>query len=157
MNTATMQWVRNNYSTFVPSLNDLAKYNKSNNAYEFTFKTKDEYLVWRDNWRLAYRELSEAIRDHRHLSRSLTSAMAKRHNRLTGQGEQKPGKDDAYLVDLDKKASDALTRLKKAVGNRWGEASCIATILLEIRKASKIEAERQYQAKKAEQKEVVTA
>ena len=157
MNANTMQHIRSQWNEIKSALPDsamynLAAYNKSTNVWEFIFKTKDEYMAWRTQWRAVYRELSEAIREHRQLSRRLTSDMAKRHNRLAAQENPDLKKDDAYLVDLDQKATKALERLKKAtLRGRFYLASELATTLLDIRQASKIEAERQYRA----QKEVV--
>ena len=52
--------------------------------YEFPFKTKEEYLQWRDEWRSEYAELSTEIRDLR-LERKEAALDVWRHADIQGK------------------------------------------------------------------------
>ena len=42
-------------------------------TFDLPFKTKEEYLVWRSNWKKQYKDLSETIRLYRNVSRKQQS------------------------------------------------------------------------------------
>ena len=137
-NNTTKQW------EFIFS--SLATYDTANDRVILPFTTKDEYLAWRTEWRGIYRDLSESIRDQRNTDRRFTSVMKKRANRAAAGAKQE--NQDEYLVKLDDRLAKANARLKEITGGNSYRASELASWMLELRKQSKIESERQYQAQK---------
>ena len=95
------------------------------------FNNKAEYLVFRANWRIQYNQLSQQIRDYK-FCRWFTSL--RRADRIT------PALSARY------------EKLKAIYGSRFYYIEPLkvqATLMLEERKASKVEAQRQYLAVKA--------
>jgi hypothetical protein len=113
---------------------------KQYGPFEFQWTTKEGYLAWRKEWRAKYAALSKAIRDHRQVSRKWQSDSAKQANR---------GNKPAVATDYDKQLAKRYADAEKTfqdLGIRSWAASTAATIMLEERKASKAEAQRQWLA-----------
>lgn len=108
------------------------------------FTNKDEYLTYRENWRIQYKQLSQTIRDYKFIKwagslgkkrftpeiESQYNTLVKKHNPNNSSG--------SWIWEIIK--------LKEK-----------ATAMLEERKASKIEAQRQYLVSKAQEQELVAA
>lgn len=102
------------------------------------FTNKTEYLAYRANWRIQYRQLSQQIRDYKFCR---WFASLKRADRITPT------------------LTDRFEKLKVKHGSRFYYIEPLkaqATAMLEERKASKVEAQRQYLAAKT-QPELVAA
>ena len=144
--------------------------------FELPFKTKDEYLAWRADWRKKYKMLSEAIRLYRQIGRKTQSfhdTFAHQHDwrgfnvdydawkRYQVEIKQVP-EYASLLVDEDM-AKQALRDAMKAIDPFFGQDPCNinwlhwarkqATWMLAQRKASKIEAGRQRQAMLEQQRQ----
>lgn len=103
------------------------------------FTNKDEYLTYRANWRIQYKQLIQQIRDYK-FCRWFVSL--KNPDRITPA------------------LTERFEKLKAKYGSRFYYIEPLkaqATAMLEERKASKIEAQRQYLAAKAKEQELVAA
>ena len=118
-------------------------------SHKLTFNTRDEYLVWVKQWKEDYKNLTNAIRNNQ-VSWKLRAA--KKPERI------------AYFKTISEKATDVpkefydvrITILNNQLfadcGFRaYNSRTLIAIYLLVLRKASKIRAERCYQARKAQE------
>lgn len=106
---------------------------------KFKFTNKEEYLAYRSNWKAEYKELSQQIRDYKFCRwfvslknpKRITSELEERFKKLVA----KHGNRFYYVYPLKQKATAMLAELKEA----------------------KQEAQRQYLATKAQEKETVLA
>jgi hypothetical protein len=128
------------------------------NINEVSFTTKIEYLQWRAEWRAAYRELSEKIRAAKWIRTVRAQALSKAMPELR-EKRPFPGYYQA-LNELQKKyleptAARTQILMAKHFPNPvkcWYPAYALktmrpaATAMLEVRKASKMEAQRQFLA-----------
>ena len=133
------------------------------NINEVSFTSKSEYLQWRTEWRAAYKTLSEQIRAAKWLRTVQAQALSKAKAELH---EKRPIADYySELEALQKKHLEpvaARTQILMAkhfpnAKNSWYAAwtahtlRATAAAMLEVRKASKLEAQRQYLAARAAQ------
>lgn len=102
---------------------------------KFTFTNKDEYLAYRHNWKVQYNQLSQQIRDYKFCNWFMS---LRNPDRITPELQEK----------FDKLKAKYSTRFYYVYSLKQK-----ATEMLEERKASKVEAQRQYLASK----EMVTA
>ena len=113
------------------------------------FKTKEEYLQYKKDWKSEYKELSQTIREKKILH--------KKNSRIFNKAVSEKGWGDGLwrMVEFfteDKKKTDP--KYKELVekykdDRRWVEnLSSEATMMLEELKESKMEAQRQYLASK---------
>jgi hypothetical protein len=100
-----------------------------------TFNSKETYLAWRSAWKTEYKNLSAEIRALR-LANRLYQRKQFAHLTLT-DGEERRLADALKLCGPGSLACHRLNRSKRATG-----------MLAEL-KAAKLEAQRQYLAKKA--------
>ena len=122
------------------------------------FKTKEEYLQYRKDWKAEYKLISQAIRDKKWLRKEYCRAFNQTMN-LHGHpwnGVYNESQRDAFVEDLnhDLKENKRYQELK----DKWKD--CLesyredATAMLEELKLAKQEARRQYLASK---EQLVTA
>jgi hypothetical protein len=103
------------------------------------FTNKQEYLAWVTEWKAEYKKLSQAIRDLKWTDKERQRAITKavRDGIPCYKAEVKD-----YLTG---KALERYQRIMAEHRNTWrGALSAEATTMLEWRKQSKVEAQRQY-------------
>ncbi len=116
-----------------------------------TFTTKDGYLVWRQAWKLVYKQLSDDIR--------VLKLVEKDHvrNPIAGWDEKtKSWTRFRAWTDVEAKRQEQYAAIVQRSRDEHGNSrptsrdlAAIATMLLARRKWSKEEAQRQYLAAKA--------
>ena len=100
------------------------------------FNGREEYLAWRSAWRAAYAALTNQIRDIK---------FARHHSTV----RLKTATEGVRARVAQIYSSDTVRRYGGADGACW-ELRGQARAMLFVRKASKIEAQRQYQERKAQ-------
>jgi len=103
----------------------------------FTFTNKETYLAYRSNWKAEYKQLSQQIRDYKFMNWFMSLRLPER---ITPQNQAR------------------FDKLKAQYGSRFYYIEPLkakARQMLEERKASKVEAQRQYLA--AHSQELVMA
>jgi hypothetical protein len=117
------------------------------------FKTKEEYLQYKKDWKAEYKELSLTIREKKILRKENSRIFNKGVSEKGSPGWENPGlwRLIEFLTEEKKKSDPKYKELteKYKDDRRWLEdLSCDATLMLEELKESKREAQRQYLASK---------
>ena len=114
-----------------------------------TFNTRDEYLVWVKQWKEDYKNLANAIRNNRIALRYKSARKPERITHFKTLLEKAPNVSKEFY---DIRITVLNNQLYADTGLRaYGNCAFIAIYLLALRKASKIRAERCYQARKAQE------
>ena len=109
---------------------------------KITFTSRETYLQWAADWKAQYATLSQFIRDLK-FARSFHQSTL--HPSMLAQGYQPQGTNEARYLALYARCHDP-----RHGWNGWRiylhllEAKTKATLMLEVRKESKVEAQCQY-------------